>query len=135
MEAATEERRQEFNNIPPERVFYTLKLYLNDEGDIVGDCAYDGPALMEMGASQEKARECDAVAQLTTRGAKRAVSTVAQMLGVERMLQSLLGGINEQNNDEGSGERQPTDGLSGDGEGGSVRTVGREEDATNSPSD
>jgi hypothetical protein len=74
------------DEIPADRVFYTLRLYLNESNEVAGEGAYDGPALKALGVDRLKAIECVATARAINERAQQAIHQVG--LNVD-----LLGGL------------------------------------------
>lgn len=110
--------RAEFDAIPEERTFATIKLYLNSEDQAQGTLAYRGDRLRVLGVGDEVAADCRKIAQL----AHQSIQEVVYLVGMQRAGQEVLVGILSEmfggDNDskgEGSGEGSEQRGSS-DGE-------------------
>lgn len=116
-ERTVEGQRKEFDAIPAERTFCTVKLYLDDDNDITGMVQYDGHVLKDLGVPEALGMECRNASLLAQRYCQRAVNEAGALASIKGFMRELFG---EGEGDDGG--QAPVDesvaGVSYGGEGG-----------------
>lgn len=129
---AEENQEQQRQPIPEERVFATFKLYLDQDGDIAGDCDYNGTKLKALGVSPARAVLCAHAAEHVRSDIQETVDHVSRMGGAFNLLERIFERLGEtddskdSNTTEGSGPDETAAGVSYGGEGGVELDVSRD---------
>jgi hypothetical protein len=101
---------RDFEDVPQDRVFFEMKLFLDLGGNPMGKTIYRGDALKNVGVDKITAKECYEVANLTSRAAQKAINLAGMLAQTVRELMGIFG-------EEDKGDDKDSE-QTGDGSGG-----------------
>lgn len=97
--ATAEKERIEFDTVPDDRTFCTLKMFLDEDGDPTGCLMFHGDRLKALGVPRSKGAECQMIGQMIGQAAQKAVEIAGLMAEVAGpLVDALVHGHDEEGN-------------------------------------